>query len=60
MRERSTREIQRRALARLHGIQVVHDDDHRLGLLLGDQVVHDHVDVTLDVTALLVLAPAVQ
>ena len=60
LRERSAREIQRRALARLHGIQVVHDDDHRPRFLLGDEVVHDYVDVTLDVPALLVLAPAVQ
>ena len=59
LRERATGAVEGRALARLHGIQVVHHDDHRPGLLLGDQVVHDHVDVALDVPALLVLSPAV-
>ena len=48
------------ALTRFHRVQVVHHHDHRTGLLLGDQVVEDLVDVTLNGPALLVLAPAVQ
>lgn len=60
LRDGSTSEVQSRALARLHGVQVVHDDDHGLGLFLRDQVVHDHVDVPLNVPPLLVLSPAVQ
>ena len=50
----------RRILIRLHGIQVVHHDNHRFGLLLGDQVIQDEIDVALRVPALLVFAPAVK
>jgi len=48
------------ALSRFHGIEVVHDDNHGFGLLLGDQVVHDDVDVALNVPPLLVFSPAVE
>ena len=57
--ERAAGPVERGALARLHGVQVVHHDDEGPGLLLRDQVVHDHVDLALRVPALLVLAPAV-
>src|SRR5690606_32940378 len=48
------------ALAGLRRVQVVHHDDHRDGLPLGDQVVEDDVDVALPVPAGLVLTPAVE
>ena len=49
----------RRRLAGLPRVAALHDHDHRLRLLLGDQVVHDEGDVPLVRPAAFVLAGAV-
>ena len=48
------------AFTRFDRVEIVHDDDHRLGLSRRDQVIHDGVHMPLDVPARFILAPAVQ
>jgi hypothetical protein len=51
--------VQRRVPARFDCVQVVHDDEHGLGFLDGDQVVHDEVHPALNVPTPFVFSPAV-
>src|ERR1019366_7936427 len=50
----------RRAVTGLDRVEVVHADDHRLGLLVRDQIVHDVVDTSLVEPSRLVFSPAVK
>ena len=59
-RNQPARREERRAFARLDGVEVVHHDDHRLGLPGRNQVVHDEIHVPLGEPAGLIFAPAVQ